>query len=121
MFVKQRLSGVSTLCCRLCTVQRAQRLRSWPCHANASDEVAPEASSSDSSKLPVKISYGTTAPIEGEQSLDQKASALRAELEHLKANEKGLPHRWIVVIAMIAAFVLCNMDKVWSRFSVPDK
>jgi hypothetical protein len=38
--------------------------------------------------------------------------ALHKELQDLKAGEKGLAHRWVVVIAMVAAFVLCNMDKV---------
>jgi hypothetical protein len=37
---------------------------------------------------------------------------LHKELQNLKDSEKGLAHRWVVVIAMVAAFVLCNMDKV---------
>ena len=28
-----------------------------------------------------------------------------------KSKGPGLPHRWVVVVAMVAAFVLCNMDK----------
>jgi hypothetical protein len=42
----------------------------------------------------------------------QQIQLLEKELEDVKAQEKGLPHRWLVVIAMVAAFVLCNMDKV---------
>ena len=37
---------------------------------------------------------------------------LQHEFDELKAQEKGIPHRWFVVGAMVAAFVLCNMDKV---------
>jgi hypothetical protein len=33
-------------------------------------------------------------------------------LKELEEDKAGLPHRWVVVAAMVAAFVLCNMDKV---------
>jgi hypothetical protein len=41
--------------------------------------------------------------------------ALHKELKQLKDKEKGVPHRWWVVWAMVASFVLCNMDKVRPR------
>lgn len=43
------------------------------------------------------------------------------ELQDLKDNETGIPHRWYVVMAMVAAFALCNMDKVHSQLqTAPD-
>lgn len=93
--------------------KRVQRLRVWPCRANASsDEVVPEASEPSSWPLKAAAVNGSGPLDEDGASLEEKATALRAELGQLKDNEKGLPHRWVVVIAMIAAFVLCNMDKV---------
>eukprot|EP00892_Ulva_mutabilis_P012793 jgi/Ulvmu1/9887/UM057_0043.1 len=104
--------GNRTVLRRSANASRAQRLRGWSCHANASDEVVPDASATSSPTWPSKIGNGLTASVDDAQSLEEKETALRAELQHLKENEKGLPHRWVVVIAMIAAFVLCNMDKV---------
>jgi hypothetical protein len=52
------------------------------------------------------------------QNPDQTVETLKAELDALRMQETGLPHRWVVVIAMIAAFVLCNMDKVRNRVSL---
>lgn len=39
------------------------------------------------------------------------SSTCRASAQVVPA-EEGIPHRWFVVAAMVAAFVLCNMDKV---------
>lgn len=57
------------------------------------------------------LSSGTAV---GKAVLAQASAAdqLQGEFDGLKAQEKGIPHRWLVVSAMVAAFVLCNMDKV---------
>jgi hypothetical protein len=58
------------------------------------------------------ISPESTSLVVASETKLAHGEALQKELQDLRADEKGVPHRWWVVWAMVASFVLCNMDKV---------
>lgn len=93
---------------RFCPCNVRRRSKRTVSSSSIPDETSPSITAQNASSLNSSSNGVGKALLPKATKVDQ----LQEEFDALKAKEKGIPHRWLVVSAMVAAFVLCNMDKV---------